>query len=50
MISEDMPDKVKEIIRDTWPGIFMRPKRDEEGLLTEDKDGVKLCRNVHQGP
>ena len=50
MISEDMPDKVKEIIRDTWPGIYMRPKRDSKGLLTQDEEDVKLHRNVHQGP
>ena len=50
MISEDMPDKMKEIIRDTWPGIFMRPRRDDRGLLTQDEEGVKLTRNVHQGP
>lgn len=50
MISEEMPDKVKEIVRDMWPGIFMRPKKDDEGLPTRDEGGVKLSRNVPQGP
>lgn len=50
MIDEDTPDKMREIIRDTWPGLFVRHKRDNDKQLTEDEDGVKLSRNVHQGP
>ena len=50
MISDEMPYKLKEIIRDTWPGIFMRPKGDDDGQLTEDEEEVKLPRNVHRGP
>jgi len=50
MINENTPDKLAEIIRDTWPGLFMRPKRDDEKLLKQDKENVKLNRNVHQGP
>ena len=50
MIDEDTPDKMREIVRDTWPGIYMRLKGDDLGLLTREEDGVKLSRNVHQGP
>ena len=50
MINENTPDKLAEIIRDTWPGLFMRPKEDDEKLLKQDKENVKLNRNVHQGP
>lgn len=50
MINENTPDKLAEIIRDTWPGLFMRPKRDDDRPLTQDKEDVKLHRNVHQGP
>jgi len=50
MINEDTPPKLAEIIRDTWPGIYMRPKRDDEGTLTRDEEDVKLTRNVRRGP
>lgn len=50
MIEEGMSDKEKEIIRAMWPGIFMRPKRDGKGLLTQDDEDVKFTRNVLQGP
>lgn len=50
MINEDTPDKLAEIIRDTWPGLFLRPRRDDDRLLTQDEDDVKLRRNVRKGP
>jgi len=50
MISDETPYKLREIIRDTWPGIFMRPKRDDDGQLTQNEEGVKLNRNVHERP
>ena len=49
MIEEGMSYKEREIIRDMWPGIYMRPKRDEEGLLTRDEGDVKLTGNVQRG-
>lgn len=50
MIEAGMSDKEKEIIRATWPGIYMRPKKDNEKPLTDSVDGVKFHRNVHKGP
>lgn len=50
MINEETPDKLAEIIRATWPGLYMRPSRRKSEKLPEDKDGVKFEGDVHQGP
>ena len=50
MIEEGMSDKEKEIIRDTWPGIHMRPKQDSKDSLSDPEDGVKFHWNVRKGP
>lgn len=50
MIEDGMSHKEKEIIRATWPGIYMRPKEDSKDDLTDPEDGVKFHRNVHKGP
>jgi len=49
MLEEGMNDKLKEIIRDTWPGIYMRPKREDVIRLTRDKEKLKSCRNEGEG-
>ena len=30
MINEDTPDKLAEIIKMTWPGLYMRPVKQEK--------------------
>jgi len=49
MIDEDTPDKMREIVRDTWPGIYMRLKGDDLGLLTREEDGVKVIPECSPG-
>lgn len=50
MIEEGMSDKEKEIIRATWPGIYMRPRQDHKDKPPQAEDGVKFHGNVHKGP
>lgn len=49
MIEEGMNDKEKEIIRATWPGIYMRPKREDLIRLTRDKEKLESWRNEGEG-
>lgn len=37
MIDEDTPDKLAEIIRMTWPGLFMRPEKHDQPKSDEEK-------------
>jgi hypothetical protein len=54
MISEDTPDKMKEIIRDTWPGLFMEvpgrwpkiEKTPSKGVEVPQK-GVETCHSLN---
>jgi hypothetical protein len=41
MINKDTPDKLAEIIRDTWPGLFTRPEKDKKELSPADKKKIK---------
>ena len=42
MISTETPYKLAEIIRDTWPGLYIRPKPGyNKNSTTEDKNGKK---------
>jgi hypothetical protein len=50
MINEETPDKLAEIIRDTWPGLFMRPKKDDEKEGLARRGGVESDRNVRREP
>jgi len=37
MINEDTPDKLAEIIKMTWPGLFMRPEKRDQPKSDEEK-------------
>lgn len=37
MINEDTPDKLAEIIKMTWPGLFMRPEKRNQPESREEK-------------
>jgi len=42
MISTETPYKLAEIIRDTWPGLYIRPKTCyNKNSTTENKNGKK---------
>lgn len=40
MISKKTPYKICEIIRDTWPGIYRKPKHNNRG---KDNNGLLDC-------
>ena len=45
MISSETPYKLAEIIRNTWPQLYMPFKRDYNNLIDENKNGK---RNIRQ--
>lgn len=46
MITSETPYKLAEIIRDTWPGIYMRPYKDDEDKLSNIKKNENYISKI----
>lgn len=44
MITSETPDKCAEIIRDTWPGLYRKPKERYNEKNTETHERILDCK------
>jgi hypothetical protein len=44
MITSETPDKLAEIIRDTWPGLYRPPQVPYNGTKTQEPDDKRNLR------